>query len=367
MAVWIPEYLTKAKVEVSNDQTLYIDLPKNEQISFLQLDLSATGAATARTTTTLIDEIAKYEVIADGSKVLYSLEPEIAYYIDFVTHGGIYPPMAFNNAASTRETHEFIIPFGRYEFDEEYGLDTALYKSVQLQIPYTLDLTLFNTGTFRHSIVMWRPLTRLPFKGMIRSRTVKKETSGNAVETLTHALPMTYPLRYLGVRVEDLDQNLATDITAIKLNIDEGRLILADLKINEWRDIDKKRYPERNYYKLLGAVANEVMMKAYTDYPYPRAIVSSGVLPLMYKLYWAIGEQVGLNIYTHDGAVAGGSHAIDMHVGGPNPHKCLTLIDGRKEPFDVTKYTEGKVEYEMAAYETILHTFVQEVVAGALR
>lgn len=366
MGQWIPEYLTKNKTETNNAQTLYIDLPKNEQISFLSVEVSAQGSATPRTTTTLIDDIDKYEVLADGSKVLYSLEPELAAYIDFLTNGGVYPPMGFNYTPLARETHEFIIPFGRWMFDEEYLLDTSLYKSVQLQIPYNIDNARWTSGTLRHNILMWRPLNKLAPRGLIRSRTVRKETSGAAVETIYHDLPMTYPLRYLACRIEDLDQNLSTDVTAIKLNIDEGRLILADLNINEWRDMDKKRWPETNGYKVMAALSNETMVKGHTDYPYPRAIVSSGVRALIFKLYSAIGEQVGLNVYEQDGTVVTDSHAIDLHVRGPNPHKCLTLLDGRAQPFDVSKYTEGKVEYTMAAYTTVLHTFVQEVVAGKL-
>ena len=366
MTVWIPEYLSKAKTETNNDQTLYIDLPKNEQISFLSVEVSAQGSATPRTTTTLIDDISKYEVLGDGTKIIYSLEPEIAAYIDFITNEGLYPPMGFNYTPLARETHEFVIPFGRWLFDEEYGLDTSLYKGLQLQIPYNINNARWTSGTFRHNIVMWRPLTKLALKGFIRSRVFKKETSNAAVETLYHDMPMTYPLRYMGCRFEDLVQNISTDCTAIKVNIDEGRLVLADLNINEWRDMDKKRFPEKNYYKVMGALSNGTMVKAHTDYPYPRSIVSSGVRALMFKLYWAIGEQVGLNIYEENGTVVSDSHAIDVHVGGPNPHKCLTLIDGREQPFDVTKYTEGKIEYEMAAYTTILHTFVQEVVAGKL-
>jgi len=366
MIQWIPEYLTKNKTETSNAQTLYIDLPKNEQISFLAVEISAQGSATPRTTTTLIDDIEKYEVIADGSKVIYNLEPEIAYYLDFVTHGGLYPPMSFNYTPNARETHEFIIPFGRVPGDEQYLLDTSLYNSVQLRIPYNIDNARWTTGTFRHNITLYRPLDKLKPVGLIRSRAIRKEASSGAVETIAHDLPMSYPLRYVGCRFEDLDQNLSTGCTAIKVNIDEGRLILADLNINEWRDVDKWRFPDVNGYKIMGALSNETMVKAHTDYPYPRAIVSSGVRALMWKLYWAIGEQVGLNIYEHDGTVVTDSHAIDIHVSGPNPHKCLTLIDGRSQPFDVSKHTEGKVEYELGAYVAILHTFVQEIVAGKL-
>lgn len=363
---FVPEYLTKNKTESNDAQTLYIDLPKNEQISFLQIEVSMQGVATPRTTTTLIDKIEKYEVIADGSKELFSLEPELAYYVHFISNGGLYPSMSFNYTPNARELHEFIIPFGRYPFDEVYGLDTGLYNSVQLRIPYSTDGTHFTSGTFRHNVVMWRPLEKLDLTGLIRSRTVRKETSSAAVETITHDLPMTYPWLYVAARFEDLDQNITTDCTAIKLNIDEGRLILADQNINEWRDMDKMRYPERNYYQIVPAATDSTYVKGHTDYPYVRALFSSGVRAFMFKLYAAAGEQFALNVYEEDGSTASGGHAVTCQVGGANPHKCLTLLDGRKDPFDPTTYTQGKVEYTMAAYSTIVHTFVQEVVAGKL-
>ena len=366
MPIWIPEYLVKNKTYTSDDQTLYIDLPKNEQVSHLSVEVSAENADQLRLTT-LIDAIDKYEVMADGSKVLYSLEPELAYYVDFVTNGGLYPPMGFNFTSQARCTHEFMIPFGRYPWDEQYLLDTSLYNDVQLRIPYDIsDTAVHNTGTFRVNIVMWRPLEKLRPVGFIRSRTVKKETSGNAVETIDHALPMTFPLRYVATRFEAIDANIDAGCTAIKVNIDEGRLILADLNINEWMDQDKRRYPNKNHYKIMAGWEHNQMIKAHTNAPAPISIVSSGVRGFMFVIYWAIGEQLGLEIYEDDGTAADSSHAVDCLVTGPHPHKCLTIIDGRDEPFDVTRYSQGKIEYTLAEDVTILHTFVQEVVAGRL-
>ncbi len=363
---WIPEYLTKNKTESSDDQTLYIDLPRNEQISHLSLELSMQGVATPRTTTTLIDKLGPYEVIADGSKILYSLEPEIAYYIDFITNGGLYPSMAFNYTPNARELHEFIIPFGRRPFDEQYLLDTGLYNSVQLRVPYSTDGTHFTSGTFRHNIVMHRPVEKLSPTGIIRTRTVRKETSNAAVETLDHALPTTYPLRLAGVRVEDDDVNIATGLTSVKVNVDEGRLILADLNINEFRDWNKRVFPERNYYQIVPAATDATAFKACVDYPYVRALFSSGVRALIFKLSAAAGEQCTLNVYEADGTTASGGHAVTIQVGGANPHKCLLLLDGREQPFDAPAYSEAKIEYTLAAYTTILHTFVQEIVEGKL-
>lgn len=366
MPIWIPEYLTKNKTEASSDQTLYVDLPAREQISFLQVELSVQNAATNMLLRTIFDAIDKIEIIADGVKTIYNLEPEIASYIHFLTMNGQYPNHGFNYAPSQRQTLELIIPFGRHLFDEEYMLDTGLYDSVQLRIPYTLNATYDTLATFKHNIVMWRPLEKLSPVGFIRSRSVQKETSNTAVETISHKLPMAYPWRYLGVRAEDYDENITSGISAVKLNVDEGRLVPFDLNINELRNFDKIRYPRTGYYWITAAIANENMFKAHVDYPYPESIVSSGVRPDMFKLYWAIGEQLGLNIYYHDGTEDETVQAISVKVGGANPHKCLTLWDGRKEPFPAANYSQAKIEYDLAAKETILHTFVQEIVLGSL-
>lgn len=367
--IWIPEYLRKNVTESNDDQTLYVDLPKREQISFLQLEISRQNSATPAQYETILDEIEKFEVIADGVKTLYNLEPELASYIHFLTEGGIYPNHSFNNTSGARQTLEFIIPFGRKRFDEEYLLDTGLYDSVQLRIPYSLSDTYSAEGTFRTNIVMWRPLERLSPKGIIRSRVIQKETSNAAEETISHKLPMEFPWRYLAVRLEDRDQNITTDVNAIKLNVDEGRLIPFDLNINELRDFEKMRFPNTNGYWVTIALLTDTFYRVHVDNPWPVSIVSSAGTPLMYYNYAARGEQMGLTLRNHDGTTPATALALSVLVRGPNPHKCLTLYDGRETPFPAPspEYSQAKVEYELSDEETILHTFVQEIVTGTLR
>lgn len=366
MPVWIPEYLKKNVTETNNAQTLYIDLPKNDQISFIQLEISAQGAAAPRELTTLIDKIPKYEVLADGSKTIYNCEPEIAYWIDYMSRGGVLPPMGFNYTPNARETHQFIIPFGRYPFDEEYMLDTSLYDSVQLRIPYDISDAVFTDGTFRTNIVMWRPLEKISPMGFIRTRNIIKEYASAAIQVKEHDLPMSYPLRYIGARFEDIDANIVSNCSAIKLHIDEGRVILLDQNINEIRDFEKVRFPPVNHYIITGALSNETMVKSHIDQAWPKSIVSSGIRALMFKIYSAVGEEVGLNIYEQDGVAVADTHAICIKVNPPCPHKCLTLYDGRKEPFNAPAYSQGVIEYSLLATAQYIHTFVQEVVTGKL-
>lgn len=363
---WIPEYLVRNVTYSNNTQTLYVDLPKNEQISFLHLELSVQNGASGVQLTTLIDAIDSYQVMADGSSVLYNLEPELACYVDFLTHGGIYPPLFCNYTPNARSGLQFIIPFGRFPYDEEYLLDTSRYQAVQLRIPYDVSNARWTTATFRANIVMWRPLSKLNPRGFIRSRLVQKEACSAAAQTIMHDLPMRYPLRYVAARFEDIDANITSNLTSMKVNIDEGRLILSDLLSNECRDMDKNRFPERNYYCITPAATHDTYFKGHTDYPYPRMSFSSATQPLIWKLSAAAGEQLALDIYHHDGSEYGGGHAIQVHVGGPNPHKCLTVIDGRADPFPAPSYSQGKVEYTVANNEPTVLTFVQEVVEGGL-
>lgn len=363
--MWIPEYLTKNKTESSSDQTLYVDLPEKEQISFLQLDLSVTNA-TNLLTRTIMDPIDKIEVIADGVKTLYNLEPEIASYIQFVTQNGQYPNHNFNYVNAQRQTLELIIPFGRHLFDEEYMLDTGLYDSVQLRIPYTLDTSYETAASFRHSIVMWRPLEKLAPVGFIRSRAIEKETLATSAATINHKLPMTYPWRFLGARLNNEDQNIATTMDEIKLNVDEGRLIPFDLRINELRDLDKIRFPRTGFYRILSSSVTEEYFRAHVDNPWPDSIVSSAAVGLMYRPYHAIGDRLALTFYHVDGSTPTETFAIINVVSGVNPHQCLGLWDGRKEPFPADTLTQAKVEYSHAAYATELTTFIQEVVLGKL-
>jgi len=366
MPVWIPQYLKKNITETNDAQTLYIDLPKNDQISFIQLEVSAQGAAAVRELTTLIAKIDKYEVLADGSKTIYNCEPDIAYWIDYMTNGGILPDMGFNYTPNARETHQFIIPFGRFKFDPDYMLDTSLYDSVQLRIPYDISDAVFTDGTFRTNVVIWRPLEKLSPVGFIRTRNIIKEYASAAIQIKEHDLPMSYPLRYVGARFEDQNGNVVSNCTAIKLHIDEGRVILLDQNINEIRDFEKMRFPPKNHYIITGAFTDGTTVYSGIDQAWPKAFASAGVRALMIKTAAAVGETISLNVYEEDGVAVADSHAISVMVMPPLPHKCITLYDGRESPFNAPNYSEGVIEYTLGATEQYVHTFIQEVITGKL-
>ncbi|GAI12184.1 unnamed protein product [marine sediment metagenome] len=155
-------------------------------------------------------------------------------------------------------------------------------------------------------------------------------------------------------------------MSEIKFNVDEGRLIPFDLRINELRDFDKIRYPRTGFYWIIAVLADQESCRGHVDNPYPESIVNTGLRDLIYRIYVAAGETVGLYVRFHDGSAEEGRSPLCLKVGGANPHQCLTLYDGREEPFPAASYTQAKIEYTHASYVTEVTTFIQEVVLGKL-
>lgn len=366
MAIWIREYLTKNKTESSDDQTKYIDLPDAEQISQIDIEWRVTNTSTVNNLRSILDVISKIEVVADGVKTLFSATPEVASYLAFVAQNGVLPDHRFFDGASAVSRLHLPIFFGRYPGDEEYLLDTTPYKSVQLQITYSLNTTYEATGTTQHTITYLRPLTSLSPRGFIRSRRVKLETTTAAVQTVTHDLPMSYPWHLLGVRVDDRDQDINTDLTAVDVNIDSGRLHLLDVDADEIYYENFRKFRHANAYVSQPVVTGQETVHTFGEWAFPKGAVtvSGNRLAVVDNV---AGEQCRITVYVADtGAQATDAIPIACEFPSPMPHKCMMLVDGRKQPFPADAYTEGKVDYDIAAYVIALETFVQEIITGTL-
>lgn len=364
---WITEYLTNGKVESTDSQTLYVDLPQNEDISLLMLEMRMTNSATVNNLYSILDDIDTIAVVADGVKTLVNVTSEVASYLAFVAQNGLVCDHRFFDGASAVTRLHLPIYFGRYAYDREFGLNTGNYKSVQLQITYSLNTTNFATGTFTHTFSFVRPLERINFQKLIRSRTVKTETPSASVQTITHKLPVTYPWHYLGARIQDVDADLNTDLTAVDVNIDEGRLHLLNVDMDEAYYYDKLRYRNANSYINQPVVTGQDTVHTFGEWAYPRGAVPVVLGDRIATVTSVAGEQAVLAVYDASaGAQASDAIAVATDWPSPNPHKCFTLYDGREKPFAASGYTQGKVDYTMAALTMTIETFIQEIVQGAL-
>ena len=365
-AIWIPEYLTNGRTESDDDQTLMIDLPKNEQIGMLMLEIRVTNTVTVNNLRSILDVIGDIEVRADGVKTLFSLPPEVASYIAFVQQDGKLPDHRFFDTASTVSRLHLPIWFGRFPWDEDYLLDTGLYKNVQLRIPYALNTTYDATGTFQHTLTYYRPLERLSPLGIVRSTIVKRETPSAAVQTVSHDLPTEFPWFYVGVRVNDPDADLNSDLTGVDLNVDAGRLHLLNVDADEANYLDRLRYNHANSYVNVLAPTGITTVHTFGDWPFSFGAVHLGLSAQFVTVTNIQGEQARIAVYDDAGAAETGAIGVSLDTRSPNPHKCLTLYDGRKTPFPANRHGEAKIDYTLANLSMTLETFVMELVPGAL-
>lgn len=368
---WQWHYLTNDYVEnATNAATLRIKLPVREQISCIEIEMYAT-VNNADYDHSIIDAIEKIEVIGDGASVLYSCIPETAAFLHF-TQIRSMPNILRMDYDGTVDHYRVKICFGRYQRDPEYMLDTSVYLNVYLEIPWTLSTYYFDTHTFTHTIRYLRPIQKLSPKGFIRSRDIEygfRDWSGGA-GTWAVDLPLKYPWYMVGCRIYDIDQDLVSDISHIKLDIDDGRLILVDDDTDDLITINTERlpYPVHVYQKKGCSCGADSYVRSYLG-----RCEEANITPYIDNAF-----NVGANIISltgqrikFDTQCAGGAISVPFNASfwGTCPFCCLIIKDWFKDwfepephdPFPVGEHSQAEILYTHGAYDMYLRTFLQEV------
>lgn len=364
MAQWRHDYIKKNQTESNDDQTLYIDLPDNKQISFLELLFKCNPTSTGLYTRSFLDVIGTMEVVA-GGKTIFSAPPEVASYFHFYQTGGQYPPHRLNDVNQMRL--RFFLMFGRYPYDEEYGLDTGLYpEGVQLRIPYTLNTTYESTGTFNHTIAFIQPLEKLPWKGMIRSRVVHTYNTTGSAETKEVTLPTDLPWYHVGFRVDDIDVDPMDNITDVDFNIDDGELHLFDGRMQDLKVMNKAWWPWPIMLHFSCNAGDNTWVHSFLDYALGSQAIGSDVTLYSFNISVIDGERFKIYIKDDAGSAISSPGAYQILSVGSHPHSCFSLGKFDKDPFPIHEHDSAKIEYTIGAYSATIETFVQEVVTGAL-
>lgn len=365
--IFIPQYITNGVAESGSSGTLRKDLPKNEQISHIQLELRATRAASPSNAQSIFDCFSKIEVVADGTKTLFSLTSENADYAAYVAQNGRSPDNRFYSGQSAVNRLHIPIYFGRFPWDEEYMLDTGLYNNVEIVITWNLATTNETFVTFTHTITYWRPLEKLAPVGIVRSREVRNQASPGASAEHQHDLPVALPWHYLWVRVLDQDQDINTNLTALQLNVDAGRLLLYDVDADEIYYADKLRYNHAIGPHIQPAVTGQENVKTHAEWSAPLGGVNVDTSFMHVQLDNVAGEQIRATILDAAGAQMATLQPFTFHGRYQNPHKCLTLFDGKDMPFPAQDHGEAFIEYTTGSTAPDnLITCVSELVSGAL-
>lgn len=366
MTQWEVEYLHKEEAKTADSGTLYIDLPKGEQIGMIMLDISATRTGTIDLLGTILDIPTKIDLLLNGSKLAFGCEPEIASYFYSLATGKL-PPHQLSHRGQTHL--RLPILFGPKYRDEKYLLDTGAYKSAQLQIPYSLSTTYYTTATLQLTAWYERPSKPLSPEGFIRQRTIQSETTAATAGEFKHDLPVDYPVLDIGFRAYDIDAFLKNVITDVKLDINSGKEIIFDGRIEDLLMLQEMWFGKCEGYKqwmrpISGdTVATQI---GHVDREGFNAMSASARGDIMNcAAHW--GPQATITLRDDAGTAVTAIGDWWMQFAGLAPHSCLSLLhETIEQPYPLNEKAQGKVVYQQGAYAIAMDTFVREIVRGVL-
>lgn len=365
-------------MDAINAGTIRIKLPVREQISCIEVEARAV-VNKEDYDESIIDTLTKIEVIGDGSSVLYSAVPETAAFLH-LTQIRSTPNCERRNYEGLWDIYRVKLCFGRWQRDERYLLDTSVYNNVYLEIPWVLDTDAFKTHTFTYTIRYLRPIERVPAEGFIRSRDIEYDQHAwTATGHYFVDLPLKYPWYMLGCRIYDIDQDLVNDIPHIKLDIDDGRLVLVDDDTDDLITINNERLPypvhvphiidDRNtaalgYIRSYLGRTEEVNLTVYGA-----AGIDPQLDPTGSGLSGLIGQRIAYKLIKSAGTglISG---LVNASMWGSAYMCCLIIKDWYQdwfeptphEPFPVGEHSEADIDYTHGAYTvTDLRTFLQEI------
>ncbi len=364
--ILIPQYLVKERSYTSDTGVIQIELPKNEQISAIVVEIDATVSSTLDATNSILHCVTKLEVLLEGAGVAYSMTPESNSY-DYLMRSGDVPPHSLSDNHGSEDIMRCIILFGRYPGDDKYLLDTALYEGCTLSIPYVLDTTDFNTTTLDATIYYLRPLKKVSPVGFIRGRTISEYTTTGSAHIKVINLPSGLPWQSVFTRIYDIDEYLYANVTDIKFEIDDGRVRLFDGRIEELITLERMRFG--------GDYRGNILSGIGSDSDYVQSFMALGrhfdLLPFhstqnIVKYSSWKGHHFKLAMHLHDGTTQTADARYTGFAWGSAYMGGLILAEFLDEPYPATEHADARIEYVCGANTALIETNLVEVVSGRL-
>lgn len=163
---WQREYLRQG-ASLTLNSTYQVDLPANGNLGSIILYISGPQDAALGVQAKkwrICDFISKIEVIADGSEVIKSITGKQAQALGYLDQGVVSPDMIRNYAANDQRAY-FLINFGRFLKDFDYGLVLEKFNNVELKITNDATATEFTSLSCDIMCYYLRDVTSAQFKG----------------------------------------------------------------------------------------------------------------------------------------------------------------------------------------------------------
>lgn len=359
---WQMQYIKKEVSYTDDAGTIYIDLPDEGVVGMILIEADLTVATACDSDNSILDCVEKIHVLLEGSKIGYSMQPEVGSYAYFL-QANKQPPHRLSSRATGEDTMVLPVVFGRKPFDKEYALDLGLYKSAQLQIEYTVDTTDYDTTTFDLTVWLLTPREAISPLGFIRSRVIEDKASPTASTIHKIGLPGEYPFFAVFSRIYKFSTYMKTICTDLTYQADNDKTKFFDGRIEDLfhlNDIIFDPFLEGPvvYHNL---ISNE---EAYTFMGMQKKIdvqpfcASDGEL---HPTSWA-GQRVKV-----DSTWTTNLRAMFVQAVGSAPYGCLLLGDYRENFLRSIDHADINIEYLIGSTApTVVQTCLMEVIEGSL-
>lgn len=232
---WRHEVLRKNE-SLSAGVTFRLELPRSGMLGSLLVKVGATDVTALGQDGGAwrpIDFISKFQVLAEGSRVIKSLTGYEVAAIAFWDQGVMNPSRWRNYATNTQEEY-FLINFGRWHKDGDLGLDLARWNTVEIQVENTFTASYLTGVTISVEGFFLEDVPASQFVGYMRTEEWRAWTTVSD-ETKYNELPTDYYLRRIMLQaIPDLDAsnlyetNMSNLMDTITLSLDTGKLRVFD-------------------------------------------------------------------------------------------------------------------------------------------
>ncbi len=342
-------HVARDRATLSDADTFELDLRGFGAISAIDVIMRATNGATSNQGVPINVDVDTIEVV-NGSQVLHSLSG-IQERVLNTFELGDYPAVTLDEQAAAVQEEVFRINFGRFVGDEQYWLRPADFGNPTLRVTVSLTISAtagFATGTGRITVIVWTwddvPSTR---RGMLLTKEYKSFTSAASGDDRAD-LPRDFPYRLLVFRAFETAVEYHTDITQLKLTLDQDRMIPLDMRAEQLRTMNAEWFGQFN--------VPQIVFRTDADTPdswlaYPREYNANALLDLDVASIDARGvNQLTLQLLSVTVAPAIAKSTTDTAINiitrGFGPHHALAFPFGSmRDPeswFDPTGF--GKFE-----------------------
>jgi len=260
MAFWQKRSLIRQETPSPDAATRRLTLPKSNYLSALQVRLDWDNDS-ARNTESIVAAIDRIEVIADGSRVLFSMRGEELFRWNWFMLKRPPQSLLSEDPADTPFVN-LLVPFGRFIADPQYALNLAQYQDVELRVQYSPTIAAggFVTGGGELNVDAWMYMDGpLPggHAGMFRTTEVFSFTSAASGDRRIE-MPRRFPWRHIMLTAIENNVEDGTDITRVQLDINSGARIQYDAL---WTLIQE----ENAYWLDLLPVIDQILFASNND------------------------------------------------------------------------------------------------------